>query len=66
MDRPAAWTQYEEAVMQGRGDDVEAPGAEYFMSPEFEKWLVDTLRKEVMGQALGAVADIQPKMRDRA
>jgi hypothetical protein len=66
MDRPAAWTQYEEAVMQGRGDDVEAPGAEYVMSPEFEKWLVDTLRKEVMGQALGAVADIQPKMRDRA
>ncbi len=66
MDRPAAWDAYEEAVMAGQADDVEAPGDDYVMSPEFQQWLVDQLRKEVMDQALAAVMDVQPKIRDNA
>ncbi len=52
--------------MAGQADDVEAPGDDYVMSPEFQQWLVDQLRKEVMDQALAAVMDVQPKIRDKA
>ncbi len=61
MDRPQAWIDYEKAVMEGRSEEAEAPGDDYVMSPEFEKWLVDKMRNEVLGQALGAVADIRDK-----
>ncbi len=66
MDRLPAWDAYEEAVMDGRPDDAVAPGDDYVMSERFQTWLVDQMRKEVMDQALGAVMDVQPKMRDRA
>lgn len=66
MERPQAWDDYEAAVMAGKADEAGAPGDDYVMSEAFQKWLVDQLRQEVMGQALGAVADIQPKMKDKA
>ncbi len=66
MDRPQAWDDYEQAIMDGKGDDVDAPDDDYVMSQRFKDWLVEQMRKEVMGQALGAVMDIQPKMRDKA
>ncbi len=65
MERPAAWDSYEQAIMDGKADEAGAPGDDYVMSARFQQWLVDQMRKEVMGQALGAVMDIQPKMRDK-
>lgn len=65
MQRPKAWDAYEEAVMAGRGDEVEPPGDDYEMSEAFQAWLVDRMRHEVMGQALGAVADVHEKRKDR-
>ncbi len=66
MERPAAWDEYETAVMEGRGDDAEAPGDDYVMSPQFQDWLVERMREEVMGEVAKAMGDVQPKMRDKA
>lgn len=65
MQRPNAWDAYEEAVMAGRGDEVEPPGEDYEMSETFKAWLVERMRHEVMGQALGAVADVHEKRKGR-
>lgn len=66
MERPAAWDEYERLVMEGRGEEAEAPGDDYEMSAAFQEWLVERMRDEVMGEVSKAMGDVQPKMRDKA
>ncbi len=62
-DRPAAWDAYEQAVMEGQSE-VPVPPEDYEMSPVFQEWVLERMRKDVMAQVSGAGLDRMALMVD--